>query len=311
MKRKRTRTRSSATVSRIPTCSAPPARAPTGSTVFRSTRTYTLKGSERVEVTASEVHKNDDVYFVEIEWVPPLLLCPTQWKRYQLTRDDVQHLLLDMPQPYCLLWQLYMVYGKDFNQIINFISPSFQSVFSNTFSSRRDVIKYLLEELSDYMSSDVGPTPKPTKRSKRKKHHNHTEPPKAEGCSRLMKSHPEHKPMCPFITVCRDVRKTLQAAVPEHPPSFRRRVTYGSVLDWKGAWYVPVESCDDDSVLCYRILGETDMNDRLSTLTLESKAVPLVMLPIPVHLNLNLPSVPQEMTFYVSDEAVFVCSAPG
>lgn len=197
--------------------------------VIHSHAYYTLNRGKRVYLQSppreDEKCVNDSWFEFEADLYPPLMLMPATWRRYDYTVEDVHNTYEKVDASY--MWQMALtllcgVYEPE--AVAAGIRPTFQSMFTFLFISRKNVFDALIERYAGYVSKKSG--------------------------SVLCHERPDHRPLLPKVTVPDIVFNACKFMVPSEHPSFRRITTYDRLVPYKDVFMVPV-SFDEAHNLVY------------------------------------------------------------
>lgn len=187
---------------------------------------YTLCRGKRVYV--EEIPEDSDETYFEFEghmYCPPFLQ-PRTWERYGYTPGDVETTFEKAVMAH--VWQvthLMMTGPSEPESSSGGVKPTYQSLFSFSFTSRRTVFDQFVDANRGRLSS---------------------------GPSVLCKERPDHVPLLPKIMVPKSVFLGMKGMVPTREPSFCWRVEYPALLDVKDIQMVPV-SYDATNKLVYMV----------------------------------------------------------
>lgn len=237
---------------------------------------YTLQRGKRLYSPTAPSGPTDDAWFeFEADLFPPLMLLPKTWQRYQYTVEDVHNTYDKLDASY--VWQLALVLlcGTFEPEAASAgVRPTFQSLFTFLFISRKAVFDIFLESQAAYLSKRIG--------------------------SSLCHERPDHKPLLPRVTVDPVLFARCSHMVPPVRPGFRRLTSYDHLVAFQDITLVPVEyDHDHDLVYMVRVVTQA-LYDTLP-------APPrLCMVTLPVLVNTHT----QPETLYVLlDEACFFASS--
>lgn len=191
---------------------------------------YTLQRGKRV-YTAHEptpTEKAADAWFeFEADLFPPLMLMPKTWKRYNYTIEDVHNTYDKLDASYVWQLALMLLCGSYEPEAASAgVRPTFQSLFTFLFISRKAVFDVFIESQSAYISKRVG--------------------------SSLCHERTDHKPLLPKVLVESSLWSTCLSMVPPARPSFRRLTHYDHFVTYKDIELVPVEY-DEEHQLVYMV----------------------------------------------------------
>lgn len=191
---------------------------------------YTLQRGKRVysPVAPSLTDRTADAWFeFEADLFPPLMLMPKTWKRYNYTVEDVHNTYDKLDASY--VWQLALVLLCGLfepESAAAGVRPTFQSLFTFLFISRKAVFDVFIESQSACISKRVG--------------------------SSLCQERTDHKPLLPRVTVDPALFARCIRMVPDVRPGFRRITSYDHLVPFQDIFLVPVEY-DEDHQLVYMV----------------------------------------------------------
>lgn len=209
------------------------------------------------------------------------MLLPTTWRRYGYTIEDVHNTYEKMDASY--VWQIALmllcgVYEPEAASAG--VRPTFQSLFTFLFISRKTVFDVFIESQSESISKRVGTV--------------------------LCHERPDHKPLLPKVSVARETFDACKRAVPFHHPSFRRITQYESLVPFKDIHLVPVEYDAEHQLVYMARVVDKRVYDAIPVKPKEC----VVTMPVYVQCSGSLYVMLEEACFFaVPDDSVFVNSS--
>lgn len=198
-------------------------------TILHTKICYTLQRGKRIytEIPPEPEKQNDSWFEFEATVYPPLMLLPTTWKRYGYTMDDVVCTYDKIDSHLIWILALMLLCGQYEPESASAgVRPTFQSLFTFLFISRKTVFDVFISAQTQYISSKPG--------------------------SILCHERLDHKPLLPKVVVSPALFETVKSMVPVRHPSFCWVQHYNQLIPFKDISLIPVEY-DEVNKLVYMV----------------------------------------------------------
>lgn len=220
------------------------------------------------------------VFEFECYYYGPMMLNPQFWKRFDLTKSDIQQLY--KKQDIQFMWQyalLTLMSKYDVESMYNSTSSTFQSFFMFRFNAKKQILDHMIDLNSPFVApSSIHPYPK--------------------FCTECK----EHKPLLPIVYITNlKCWESLKGMVPIRLPSFLWTVVYPSTYLFKECTYIPLEYHATHHHLLMTRIVKKDVFDQIEHMPKRC------IVTLPVHICV------QGVMYVLTEESFFlkwICTEP-
>lgn len=200
--------------------------------VVSTTLYYTIENGMRIYSDTRP--KNNSYICIKTKIYPPNILMPHFWKRYNLSKHNILHMLNKCDKSFnSVIWQLALatlLQDEDVDKKPS-IRSTYKGLFILLFSMNKYYLTKYIEKFQNYTSSCVNPDVLCVKRI-------------------------DHNPLLPYIFVDNTTFEEVKKIVPETQPSLQWQVYYPFGYTHQDVLLVPIEyDSENDMILMNRVIN--------------------------------------------------------